>query len=69
MSADGMTSLTLVLKEPTGLRRHHWPVARGVPFPKGALLSCDRLRLLDDAGREIPLQVKRLSAWPDGSLR
>ena len=57
------------MEEPSGVRRHRWPVTRGVPFPQGALLSCDNLRLLDGAGREVTLQTKALSAWPDGSVR
>ena len=62
-------TLTFKLEEPTGVPRHNWPVSRGVPFPKGLLLSCDHLQLLDRAGLELPLQAHPLSTWADGSLR
>ena len=61
--------ITLRLEEPTGVRRERWPVSRGIPFPPGALDTCDHLRLLDENDRELPLQVKGLSKWADGSVR
>ncbi len=39
------------------------PVTVGVPFPRGALTSADHLRLVDDAGVEIPLQTKVTATW------
>jgi len=43
-------------------------VTSGVPFPEGDIADPTRIRLLAD-GREIPLQVKVLSKYPDGSIR
>ena len=43
-----------------------WPVAVGVPFPRGALTSDENLRVLDPAGNEVPAQVETLVRWyPD----
>lgn len=61
--------LMLLVEEPSGLRRERWPATRGLPFPAGALPTCDQLRLLTEAGAEVPLQAKPLARWPDGSLR
>lgn len=61
--------LTLLIEEPSGLRRERWPATRGVPFPSGALAGCHQLRLFTEAGAEVPLQVKPLAHWPDGSVR
>jgi len=47
----------------------NWPIVTGVALPKGALLSDANTRLLDEAGREVPLQTTVRSRWPDGSLR
>ena len=46
-----------------------WPISAGVPFPRGALGTCEHLRLLDAEKREIPLQARPLSHWPDNSVR
>ena len=45
------------------------PVTVGVPWPAGALQAPDALRLLDAAGKELPLQTEVLSRWPDGSVK
>lgn len=46
-----------------------WPVTQGLPFPQGALVSADNLRLMNSAGQEIPLQVTVLGYWPDYSIK
>ncbi len=46
-------------------------VTLGIPFPPGVLADSERLRILDDAGREIPAQVTPTLRWhgKDGSVR
>ena len=39
------------------------PFTVGVPFPRGALAHPDHVRLVDAAGREIPLQAKVAARW------
>jgi hypothetical protein len=39
------------------------PMTVGVPFPRGVLESTDHLRLVDESGREVPLQVKQTANW------
>ncbi len=47
-----------------------WPVTFGVPFPAGALDDPERVRLLDDAGRELPVQAQVTGRWSkNGSVR
>ena len=47
-----------------------WPITVGVPFPLGALASDENVRLLDDAGREVPVQVATSGRWSkQGSVR
>lgn len=46
------------------------PMTVGVPFPRGGLASVEHLRLVDEAGQEIPLQVKETARWARfGSVR
>jgi hypothetical protein len=47
-----------------------WPIATGVPFPQGELFSAERVRLLDDRGREVPCQTTVRALWNRrGSVR
>lgn len=39
------------------------PLAFGLPFPKGALSSPDRVRVVAPDGREIPCQTTEVSSW------
>jgi len=44
-------------------------VTGGVPFPRGKLFHRDRVRLVDEDGREVAAQFDILSRWPaDGSI-
>jgi len=38
-------------------------VTFGVPFPKGALLSPDQVRVLDERGVEVPSQITEVTSW------
>ena len=40
----------------------------GVPFPQGTLTALTQLALTQN-GQEVPLQIKPLGYWPDGSLK
>ena len=44
-------------------------VSSGVPFPAGHLASADAVRLLDQQGREVPVQTQALARWPDGTVK
>ncbi len=50
-------------------RRREEPVTCGIPWPAGAVREIHRLRLIDAAGSERPLQARTLDLWPDGSVR
>ncbi len=39
------------------------PMTVGVPFPRGALLDADAVRLVDETGAEVPLQARVTSRW------
>jgi len=47
------------------------PLTFGIPFPKEALRSPDRVRVLTSEGREIPSQITEVSTWEpvDPSLK
>jgi len=49
-------------------RRKNWPVARGIPLPKGAVLDVEELALYDEQNNMIPRQVRSLAVWKDGSV-
>lgn len=39
------------------------PITMGIPFPKGALISPDHVRVLDIHGNEIPSQTTLVTTW------
>lgn len=63
--------LTMDVTAPVGASRRIWPLTIGVPFPRGARMAADDLRLEAAAGRQppLPVQVRVLSRWPDASIR
>lgn len=68
---DGHFSVPLTIKDNSGVERRDWPVSTGVPLPYGVVQDTGELRLVDDSGREIPLQTEVLSRYwaRDKSLR
>ena len=47
-----------------------WPITFGAPFPRGAVDSEERVKLLDAAGNETPIQTRVACRWSKGgSLR
>ena len=56
-------SVSVLLPEPVGRDWRSFPVSVGVPFPRSTLDSVERVRLVDEAGREVPSQVARTSTW------
>ncbi|HYG33558.1 MAG TPA: hypothetical protein VEC99_02160, partial [Clostridia bacterium] len=61
--------LPLTVTEDAGVARTNSPVTSGVPFPMGALSTNSNLRLLDEQGREVPLQFRVTATWRDGSVK
>jgi len=56
--------------DPTGpSERRLEPVTCGIPWPRGILVDAGRLHLADARGQAVPLQVRVLDRWPDGSAR
>lgn len=46
------------------------PQTLGIPFPRGVLRDTRHLRLVDDQGKEIPIQVRETARWSRyGSVR
>lgn len=43
------------------------PVTFGVPFPRGALLSPDQVRILNERGVEVPSQITEVTSWAPAS--
>jgi len=68
ISRTRRTNLPLLLRR-SAPASFPWPISTGVPFPQGHLGRAENLRLLDGQKREIPLQVRPLARWPDGSVR
>ena len=59
----------LFLADTLGQQWRSWPVTSGIPFPQGELSSSDNARVLTSANREVPSQMRVMSAWPDGSVK
>ena len=62
------TAIPIVINDPAGVTEP-WPLACGVPFPKGELTDASVLSLQDTAGQPIPCQIDITGTWLDGSLR
>jgi hypothetical protein len=62
MVVNAATRIDLVIDEPFD-RTTAWPITTGVPFPRGQLTGAEHCRLLDDRGREQPLQVRVAATW------
>jgi hypothetical protein len=59
----------VVVSGPEGYQPHGEIVSGGMPFAYGAVKTEGNLRLLNDQGKEVPLQTRVLAQWPDGSLK
>ncbi len=64
-----LRAVELVLDEVCGLERIGEPVTCGVPLARGWCRSERELVLLDEQGRPIPVEIRAVSHWPDGSLQ
>ncbi len=53
----------------TGFNRSYEPACFGVPLPPRLLYSTDSVLLRNSTGAEVPIQVKPVCFWPDGSIR
>ncbi len=61
--------MPLTVSENAGIAREGGFVTSGVPFPQGALRTNADVRLLDEQGAEVPLQVRTTATWRDGSVK
>lgn len=68
-SLTAASFVPLTLTEPAGVARSNEIVTSGLPFPMGALKTVSQLRLLDEEGRAVPLQVQATATWRDGSVK
>ena len=60
----------LTVRETAGIDRHQWPIRAGVPMPKGALKSVEKLQILDAQGRFVPALFAVANRWwEDGSIQ
>lgn len=62
-SASAATRVDLVIDDPPPGRSVPWPITTGVPFPRGGLTDVGHCRLVDDTGRECPLQARVAATW------
>jgi YetA-like protein len=62
--------IPLTIRETGGVDRLQWPVTSGVPLPKGAITTLEKLQILDTQGRFVPARFTAASRWlEDGSLQ
>ncbi len=66
--ASALFAVELIVEEPAGIERIMEPVTCGVPLPEGYASSPGELALSLD-GSQLPVEVREVSRWPDGSLR
>ncbi len=65
---DG-TLVRLSMAERLGVARAGEPVTSGIPLPQGAVASADELALRDANGGPMPVELRPVVRWPDGSLK
>lgn len=60
----------LSVRETAGVGRHQWPIRTGLPLPKGALKSLEKLQVLDERGQFVPAFFSVANRWwGDGSIQ
>lgn len=60
----------LTVRETAGIDRHQWPIRAGVPLPKGAVKSVEKLQILDTRGGFVPALFSVANRWwEDGSIQ
>jgi len=59
----------LSLEDRLGIRREREPVTLGVPFPRGEVKDGSEITLVDEKGRQVPVQVEVLDRWSDGTAK
>lgn len=62
-------AIPIEIIERSGYAAHSAPITGGVPVKKGMARPTDRWRLLDEQGRDLPVQVTVLNTWRDGSVK
>ena len=63
-------NIPLTIRETAGVPRQQWLITTGVPLPKGAVRTLEKLQIMDTQGRFIPAQFSVASRWwADGSIR
>jgi len=60
---------TLTVPESENVARSGEIASQGVPFPAGCLVDGAGVRITDEAGNVVPVQVRRIRNWPDGSAK
>lgn len=62
--------VALTVRDTAGIDRHQWPIRAGVPLPKGAVKSVEKLQILDTQGRFVPALFSVANRWwEDGSIQ
>jgi hypothetical protein len=62
-------SMTLTVRNPSGVSLDAWPIRWGVPLPQGAIARATQVALQDAGGKPIALQTRVLTRWPDESVK
>ena len=64
-----MEPIRLTVTDRDGRACTGWPLTRGVPLPEGAVGETGELMLAGPGGDAVPVQLRPLARWPDGSLK
>ncbi|MSO23673.1 MAG: hypothetical protein EXQ58_10565 [Acidobacteria bacterium] len=60
----------MTVRETAGVDRHQWPIRVGLPLPKGAVKSVEKLQILDAQGQFVPALFSVANRWwEDGSIQ
>ncbi|MCK6472699.1 MAG: hypothetical protein L6R28_13225 [Planctomycetes bacterium] len=62
-------TVAFTVTEPSGVARPNWPVRGGLPLFRGELSDPSKIRLLDAAGKELPVQACITAYWPEKTAK
>ncbi|MFC1454077.1 hypothetical protein ACFLQL_02740, partial [Verrucomicrobiota bacterium] len=68
-AANARVEVPLTVKNHAGISLNKAPARGGIPFAKGVLQDGAGIKLIDEAGKNLPCQARTIARWYDGSVK
>lgn len=69
VTAMELVDIPFKITEPAGIARIREPIRIGIPLPRGQVRDLNTFTLRNQAGHKLPLQMRPLAHWSDGSAQ